>query len=469
MKKYFMFAAVVTAGMLASCSSESLTGSDPKIETPDQADLVPIEIGVATPSARSATSATTRGTGTVGGVDDGSGNPLNDDGTAGGAANVWAGQTVNVYMFVKGTLNLAKFTNNTVTTPIFNNSLMLTPSAVNSGFASCPVDSTVLSSRKLVKYYPQTGQFDFWGYRIDDAVITAPATYPALSGDKYTVEITVDGSQDVLGAKTVEPTPTALSGAGITSDDLYSAKAARAGIQPELKFNHMMTRLTFDAFPGSAAAKTVFVCGISVRPISDGNFDGNGNYVATEYKKNKGTFAIAGTGTFEQGITWDTETAANTNEDDFWLDLKKRTLSAEKPLTPFITDNTTTPPTGAMQLDKDNGSADITVYDGTKKLKIGESIIAPDAKAYELRLLLAQKVKKYEDSDLDVPADVDNYQFNTIKTVVRAGAATAPSFPAFLAGYSYNFKIKVFGLENIQITTTLAPWLYGEEIQIIGE
>ena len=63
MKKSFMFVAVAAAGMLASCSSESLTGSDPKIE-PTQEDRVPIEIGVATAQ----TKAITRGVGTVGGA-----------------------------------------------------------------------------------------------------------------------------------------------------------------------------------------------------------------------------------------------------------------------------------------------------------------------------------------------------------------------------------------------------------------
>ena len=65
MKKYFLFAAV--AGMLASCSSESLTGSDPNIE-PTQEERVPIQLSVASPSVR----ATTRGTGTVGGYYGGS-------------------------------------------------------------------------------------------------------------------------------------------------------------------------------------------------------------------------------------------------------------------------------------------------------------------------------------------------------------------------------------------------------------
>ena len=94
MKKSFMFVAVAAAGMLASCSSDSLTaGPDPKIE-PTQEDLVPIEISVATPVARAAT----RGTGTVGGVGTGD--------------NKWYGQRINAFMFVKGSLTLATETEN---------------------------------------------------------------------------------------------------------------------------------------------------------------------------------------------------------------------------------------------------------------------------------------------------------------------------------------------------------------------
>ena len=79
MKKYFLFAAV--AGMLASCSSESLTGSDPNIE-PTQEDRVPIEIGVATTQ----TKVSTRGTGTAGDL-------------AGIGKNIWNGERINVLMY----------------------------------------------------------------------------------------------------------------------------------------------------------------------------------------------------------------------------------------------------------------------------------------------------------------------------------------------------------------------------------
>ena len=611
MKKSFMFVAVAAAGMLASCSSDSLTaGPDPKIE-PTQEDLVPIEISVATPVARAAT----RGTGTVGGIvkDDGSGTdtyvPANNDGTTAGAqANIWAGQKVNVYMFNKGTLDLAQFDG----AAIFDNAVMDTPPATettSSGFAHY-VDPA-LSGRYLVKYYPLTGAYDFWGYRIDDATTTAA---PAVAGDKLSVGITVDGSQDVLGAKTTNPV---LPGT-LTAADLYSAKAARQNIQPELEFNHLMSRLTFEAYPGNDNAKTVYVTGIKVRALNAYN---PADPTATVYQTPTGTLDIAGTdNAFEQKITWVTNAAApapfelmkrveaivgkdayqgiganewykltadednkaefisaaeyaaidkiktdytllaagswySDNNDptnvanfvsqathdadlvtyanytaiaaDSWYALgtaltdnnqfisatahdalpehaqgEYSLLAADSwyALRTALTDNnqfipqaaynglpatstaadtdgnknlialidandpTTWATNGAVSMDIPGDGTGAT--DGTEKAPIGESIIAPDAQAYEIEIDLAQKVKKYEDSNPATPTDWEEYEFNTVKTVVKASDAGATRF---LPGYTYDFIFKVYGLEKIQVTTVLKPWIWGENQEIITE
>ena len=603
-----MFVAVAAAGMLASCSSDSLTaGPDPKIE-PTQDELVPIEISVASPSAR----AITRGTGTVGGVVNGTTPAYNDGETVGTPtpkANIWAGQKVNVYMFNKGTLDIAQFNG----ADLFNNAEMVTPAA-SEGLASglAHYVDPAASGRYLVKYYPLSDAYDFWGYRIDDAKNadgSAPAGAPAKNGDKYQVEIKVDGSQDVLGAKTTVPD---ISGTTLTTADLYSAKAARQNIQPELDFNHLMTRLTFEAYPGNDNAKTVYVTGIKVRAINDATTDPT----VPVYQTPVGTLDIAGTGYgFEQKINWVTSTvapdpfvlmkrlavvgqdaytgiaenswyaltAATTDNTQFitkaaydaidkiksnytvlaagsWYSLNTastdntqfidatayvalpdgaggkgdytaiaadswyslNTASTDK--TQFIdatayaalpehaqgdytllaadswyartaatTDNTqfisataygtlpatstTGDPDGNMNLVAltdgtnwaTNGAVSMTfgsgLTDGTEKAPIGESIIAPDAQAYEIEIDLAQKVAKYEDSDPAVPGDYDEYQFNSIKTVVKLdGGATR-----FEPSYTYDFIFKVYGLEKIQVKTTLEPWIWGEKQEIITE
>ena len=614
-----MFVAVAAAGMLASCSSDSLTaGPDPKIE-PTQEDLVPIEISVATPVARAAT----RGTGTVGGIvkDDGTGTdtyvPANNDGTTAGAqANIWAGQKVNVYMFNKGTLDLAQFNG----AAIFDNAVMDTPPATEttkSGLAHYVDPAVPASGRYLVKYYPLTGAYDFWGYRIDDATKTA---VPAIAGDKLSVEITVDGSQDVLGAKTTDPD---LSGTNptLTTADLYSAKAARQNIQPELEFNHLMSRLTFEAYPGNDNAKTVYVTGIKVRALNAYN---PADPTATVYQTPTGTLDIAGTDpAFEQKITWGTDATApapfelmkrveaivgqdayqgiganewyklsadednkaefitkaaydaidkiktdytvlpaaswyslNTASDDktqfidataydglpasgtdgdgndkdefspiaadSWYALgtaltdNNQFISAAAyaalpehaqgdyslldanswyALGTALTDNNqfisaaafAALPTTSTAADTDgnknlialtdgtttwatNGAVSMTfgtgLTDGTEKAPIGESIIAPDAQAYEIEIDLAQKVEKYEDSNPATPTDWEEYEFNTVKTVVKASDAGATRF---LPGYTYDFIFKVYGLEKIQVTTVLKPWIWGENQEIITE
>ena len=446
MKKYFMFVAVAAAGMLASCSSESLTGSDPTIE-PGQEDLVPIKINVASPSAR----AITRGTGTVGGIVKETGTdtyvPANNDGSeAGAVANSWAGQKINVYMLKKGTLDVAKFNSD----DIYKNAQLTTPAGEAEGEAKYHAGGA--ATHNYIKYYPQTGQYDFWGYRIDDAVTAAA---PAVDAETNTLKvgITVDGTQDVLGAKTKDPN---LSGTTLTTADLYSAKAARQAIQPTLDFKHLMTRLTFEAFAGNLDAESVTITSIEVRPIKSITQQGAEPAAGdTTYIKPTGTLLIAGTApAFEQKVNWDQTTT------DFsqapWLTLKKRPSGDPNDALVALTDialtgtfNATTPYSESNPESK-------------AKIGIGEAIIAPDAKFYELKIGLKQRVKKYEDSNPAEDDDMEDYSFSTIKTVVSSEAN-------FRIGYSYDFIIKVFGLEKIQINTILSPWMWKENISVVTE
>ena len=687
MKKSFMFVAVAAAGMLASCSSDSLTaGPDPNIE-PTQEDLVPIEISVATPMARLAQ---TRGTGTVGGVEDGSDNAVNNDGTSFGAKNIWAGQKINVYMFKTGTLNLAYFKDGDAA-GIFDNAEMDTPAATedtNEGRAHY-VDPAA-SGRYLEKYYPLEGVYDFWGYRIDDATVnSAPAKN--AGGDLFSANITVDGTQDVLGAKTVPAKWENLTDAQkgqfaneteyntyiSSSGKLYSASAARKLVQPRLEFNHLMTRLTFEAYPGNDNAKTVYITGIKVRPLSEYNA------TDTTYVTNKGKLDIAGTGDgFAQKITWDTADGPLDPANQYQFELMKRDVTLGKNAYTGIaaaswyswnstpTDNRkfidaaayAALPTGtgktsytvlaadswyslnsdptnrgefksaseyASLTDKgkldytgiaadswyslnsaptnrgefksaseyaglsdgdkalytvlaadswyslnsdptnrgefksaseyaslnDKGKSDYTgiaanswyslnddpanrdkfknatdynalvpvksdytvlaanswyslnsvpknktqfidptAYgnlvdtstgdvdgnqtlvalndvsmnvtpsnDPDQKVAIGEAIIAPDAKAYELEINLKQSVAKYENSVPATPTDWQEYEFGVVKTVVTNAGGD------FEVGKSYDFIIKVYGLEKIEVIAVLKPWEFGEKIDVVTE
>ena len=512
MKKYFIFAAIATASLFASCSSSDDAISEAPVNPIQETDLVPIKIGVTQPTA-----SVTRGTGTVGGVVDGTNAAVKNDGTAGGAANVWKGQKVKVYMFDHGTLNVATFQNvGGATETLFENAELTTPAAAATGIADYLVPTGQLQDQntpeRYVKYYPMSGNFDFWGYRVDDATATAPA----IDGDgDLATTIEVDGTQDVLSgvanipaSYTTIPDPSNLKdavdayGASLNpalageeaftaykANRLYSASAARKNVQPELMFGHMMTRLTFDAYAGSDNAKKVtngdgvdnnfdpdngdvyngvYVTGITVRAIEAiDNTDPNAPEITYD-DPTAGTFKIAGIGAnFKPSLTWGT-----TTQEPAAFVLKKRDVNAttpeNAPLIDLIDANVTKVVGTQNVADYDKNGAILlweTATDGTVKKEVGEAIIAPSAAAYEITINLCQTVVKTE-TLAGVAVTYETKQFNTIKNVYRPSFDATNDATRFQPGTSYNFSIKVYGLEKIDITTTLKPWVFGENINI---
>ena len=233
MKKLFLMGAVASLGLLASCSSDDdlSTGGNGK----DGLQQIKIGMGVQANVA-------TRGTGTVGAV--------------GEKENTWANQTVNVYMLNKGTLELAKFGED----PIYDNTVLTTPADNASGIAS-ELDEHGVAQ---YKYYPTTKTaFDFWGYRLDDANDTTATDQdgsataaaiknnkfvPYTSGDSLLIGFKIDGTQDIMAGKAV-PTEDEIIKCG-GKDNIYSAFAARRDVQPNIKFEHLLSRLNFQVLDG---------------------------------------------------------------------------------------------------------------------------------------------------------------------------------------------------------------------------
>lgn len=526
MRKSFIFATMAAAALFAGCSSSDDLASNPgEVGIPTEAENVAIEIGVGSPTS------TMRGTGAVGGVTD-----FTDPDNPTVVSNTyWAGQTINVYMLNKGTMQIAQFTDaQGQSTDIYNNAVLTTPdytgddptTGSKTGIAKY-IDNNEGAYQGLpyIKYYPSTGNFDFWGYRIDDAVAQAPE----VGQNDIKVKFTVDGTQDVLAAQTIEeydklstarkdaitgnndaekqatfdattPDPADLTAVG----KRYSASAARKGIQPELLFKHMMTRLTFQAKAGTptiayddatstASQNPVYVTGISVRPVKTVGATEN------EYVSTTGTLTIAWTPGNEptaenpQMVWNDAEDGENA------LVLKRRMTRAEATTANISNDVKleNIPLVDIVDVNdpeySSNGAVDLHYNSSTSefvKTPIGESIIAPDAQAYEVIIDLAQKLPQHEITgsyasylanyesvhgstegalsedawNAWIAADMTDMVFSTKKVVVRP-STTEP----FLPGYSYNLLCTVYGLERIDITATLEPWKQGEQIEVIGE
>ena len=409
------FFALAAAGMLTACSNDDTLGGNGEQNASEQQ----IRLGVASSKVQ------TRGTGTVGGMTD--------------AENKWAGQTLWVYMLQKGSMDLAYYKAPAVggvATPdveVFNNKKFTAPDAANntkSGLATT-ADGTIA-------YYPVSGNYDFWGYRVDDAAGATPvvktvddtgAAVEANVATKRVVDITIDGSQDIMAGKAV-PSTDEVTKLGNYADNFYSAYAARKGVQPNITFNHLLTRFTFEVRAGSKATAGL---------PAGGNTDAVKVTGVSVDSKTTGTLTVAYTGATKEAaelltFTGDASPLKLMQRDETVAD-NNAALIDLKPVT------LTWPATG-----------EATVGDA---IKVGEALlVAPGETEYPLTINLSQDVlEKVGEVKVTKPLE----QKATIK---MDGTKT------FEPGKSYKVTITVYGLEGIEVTATLVPWADGGSIDI---
>ena len=418
--------AVASLGLLASCSSDDdlSTGGNGKD------GLQKIKIGM-----RVQANVATRGTGTVGAV--------------GEKGNTWAKQTVNVYMLNKGTLDLAKFG----TDPIYENAVLTTPDGNASGIAT-EFDGN--GTTPLYKYYPtDKNAFDFWGYRLDDANDTTATDQdgsataaaiknnkfvPYTSGDSLLIGFKIDGTQDIMAGKAV-PTEEEIAKCG-GETNIYSAYAARRDVQPNIKFEHLLSRLNFQVLAGAESttdANTgVKVTGITVKSKATGKL----------------VIAYKGEAAFENvsnQLIVD-KYADEVKEAALYKDLVVKQRGATAALTENLVNLEPVTPKW------NNGMAMAT--------QVGEALLAIPADKYEITINLKQKVQVK--GDKNHPTDPDDFQEKEYTYTADLKNTVNPE-KGFEPGYSYNVTITVYGLSEIQITTTLIPWKDGGNIEMNPE
>ena len=410
------FFALAAAGMLTACSNDDTLGGNGDQNVSEQQ----IRLGVASSKVQ------TRGTGTVGGMTE-------DE-------NKWAGQTLWVYMLQKGSMELgyyktpAEAAGAAVGTAVFDNKEFKAPNT-----AENTVSGLATTADGAIAYYPVSGNYDFWGYRVDDAVTGTPDvklmddTDTETTADlatKRVVAIEIDGSQDIMAGKAT-PSTAEVGKLGDYADNFYSAYAARKGVQPNITFNHLLTRFTFEVRAGSKATagqgasgntEAVRVQGVSVESLTNGK-------LTVAYK----------------GETKEAADLLTFTGDASPLTLKQRAAGAvdnNDPLVDLVEVPLTWPAVG-----------EATVGD---VIPVGEALlVAPGQTEYPLTIALAQKVKKnVTDTEKE---DMALEQKATIKM---------DGVKVFEPGKSYKVTITVYGLEEIEVTATLVPWADGGSIDI---
>ena len=330
-------------------------------------------------------------------------------GTVGGIAdnaNVWSGQKVYVYMVNKGTSILAA--DSTDKKPIYENAALTTPSNSVTGEAA-RTDGTIC-------YYPAKGIFDFWGYYIDNA-----ATGPTVNdnkNDSIFVPFKIDGSQDLMTAKA---TPSKEDSSKTNADSCYSAHAARRNVQPNLTFKHQLTRLTFSISANSAKE-------------ADPNTGVNVDSIKVLTKRSGKLVIIPTNKKMTEGyIVYDD----NQNLDS--VTLKDRT---SKNMTDNLTKLASTKP------------------DPTGSKTLGEALLVAPADSMTFVIFCSQNVQTSTSS-----TDLSLKSFAYSAKVAGPKDNSGTSLP-FEKGKTYNVNIKIYGLEQIKINTTLEAWKDGGSISI---
>ena len=110
------------------------------------------------------------------------------------------------------------------------------------------VEATVNANKEVVfaggatYFYAGTyDKYEFYGYYVDDAATGTP------DADTYKLDVTIDGTQDILYA-TTDPRKDIEGNAVVTDaklDRVYSAWSARNGVKPQLVFDHALTQFKF--------------------------------------------------------------------------------------------------------------------------------------------------------------------------------------------------------------------------------
>lgn len=219
MKKH-LFIAFAAAGLLASCSSNdddfnAPGGNQPGINENEPAEIL---IGVGAQA-----SVATRGTGSVGATH----NTI--------AANNWAKQIVNVFMFNRGTFVPAKDEDGNV---IYKDAVFMTPASGSTGVAhhldaaaGTAYDYETQGYKR--SYYPMNGNFSFWAYRVDDANggkieqtigAAGSTTYATTSGAGY--DAVQKEGKDVYVATTVGTDDLGTESNWKTQDEVVAAAIA---------------------------------------------------------------------------------------------------------------------------------------------------------------------------------------------------------------------------------------------------
>lgn len=255
-------------------------------------------------------------------------------------------------------------------------------------------------------YYSGSTVYDFYGYYIDDAAVesavSAGAVVPTETATSIYVPFRINGTQDLMVAKADPAVDVKGATETVESTRAYSAYAARRGVQPTLRFRHLLSRFNFEIKPGAASADNVTVDSIAL------------------VSKVEGELVVVSANAEDLGLNNIVEGTLDT--------LCLPGIAAEGVKTA----------TFDAESDKDNQTPTVV---GTNLLVI------PGETSYELLVWLSN-----DNGDSPIAPQV--------------AQVTLPGSATFDAGKVYTVTIMIYGLESVEVSASLTGWQDGGTVTI---
>lgn len=255
---------------------------------------------------------------------------------------------------------------------------------------------------KAPYYYSDGEVYDFYGYHLGGADVTEVKK----GADSYSMSVVLHGNNDLLYASTDRNKDLmSYTGSELNVHYLYSSFSARRGVHPVLRFSHALTRFKF-IVKGAGDSYDMFqVAGLKVEAGNTGTLV-------------LGKDLVGFTPSDEIGIV-----KLKAGDDDFEIST--------------ITSNASSEPLGG-----ENSS--IMVVPGQTSIKV------------TLELFQSSENRNtefsFEVNASDIPITDENERTYYSDT--------------FLAGYSYNIIMYVYGAEKIEISSAVDKWFSGGEFEV---
>lgn len=284
--------------------------------------------------------------------------------------------------------------------------------------------------------------FNFFAYYLDDAVIDNSISSRTKDGIAYRIEL--DGTQDLMcgGSKSLSKAiaqaesndekdrdPSNIRGVWQTLNkedkDIirniggYCTYAAHRNIHPAIEMKHLLTQLTFHAYPGDETSNRIRITGVGVK------------------SRYKGTLTVA---------------ARNTDEVGFTPDNDRRTLYLHE----RSDGQTKCPP---LKEEGYNVPFDESMDKDWKKrpsVDIGSSLLLPPDSLYTLYIEYDEKIPTYE-GEKEPPY----IKMKPLEYVLRPTTG-----PIFEKGHIYPVNIVIYGSQDIKVYVSIEGWKEGDDIDL---